>query len=169
MNSNFIPHFTGHVVAYPLRDECFSMLVKEALVTVTRVNSLRPSDICVSNLTIIGSDNSLLWKSHYLVESHYLNQCWDIVNWTIRNKFQWNFIRNSFIFIQENAFENVVCKTAAILSRPQCVKLVVVHRILHWPARPSIVCCITVMSSWSWTRVMNDLPIKMLRFEFCSD
>ena len=29
--------------------------------------------------------------------------------------------RNSNIFIQENAFESVVCETAAILSRPQCV------------------------------------------------
>ena len=27
----------------------------------------------------------------------------------------------SFIFIQENAYENVVWKRAAILSRPQCV------------------------------------------------
>ena len=30
--------------------------------------------------------------------------------------------RNSYIFIQENPFENVVWKMAAILSRPQCVK-----------------------------------------------
>ena len=29
-------------------------------------------------------------------------------NWTPRNKFQWNFNRNSSIFIQENGFENVV-------------------------------------------------------------
>ena len=53
--------------------------------------------------------------------SHYLNQCWDIVNWTLRNELQWNFNQNSYIFIQENAFENVVWKTVAILSRPQCV------------------------------------------------
>ena len=30
--------------------------------------------------------------------------------------------RNSYIFIKENAFENIVCKIAAILSRPRCVK-----------------------------------------------
>ena len=29
--------------------------------------------------------------------------------------------RNSYIFIQEDAFENVVCETAAILSRPQWI------------------------------------------------
>ena len=33
-----------------------------------------------------------------------------------------NFNRNSYIFIQENAFENVVCKMELILSRPQWVK-----------------------------------------------
>ena len=53
--------------------------------------------------------------------SHYLNQCWYIVNWTPRNKHQWNVNRNSYIFIQENPFEHVVWKMVAILSRPQCV------------------------------------------------
>ena len=51
------------------------------------------------------------------------DQCWNIVNWTLRNKIQWNFNRNSYIFIQENALENVVCEVASFLSRPQCVKL----------------------------------------------
>ena len=37
-----------------------------------------------------------------------------IVNWTIGNKLQWTFNRNLNIFIQENAFENVVCKMASI-------------------------------------------------------
>ena len=36
------------------------------------------------------------------------------------NKLQWNFNRNSYIFIRKNPFENVVRKTVAILSRPQC-------------------------------------------------
>ena len=31
--------------------------------------------------------------------SHYLNQCWNIVNWTLGNKFQWNFHQNTAIFI----------------------------------------------------------------------
>ena len=33
-----------------------------------------------------------------------------IVNWTLANKLQWKFNRNSHICIQENAFENVVWK-----------------------------------------------------------
>ena len=53
---------------------------------------------------------------------HYLNQCWNIVNWTLRNKLQWNFNRNRNIFVQENALENVVCEMASFWSRPQWVK-----------------------------------------------
>ena len=41
------------------------------------------------------------------------------VNWTLKNQLQWNF--NSYICIQENTFENVVCNMAAILPQPQCV------------------------------------------------
>ena len=62
------------------------------------------------------------------VPSHYLNQCLFIVNWNRQNKFQWNSNLNSYIFIEENAYENVVWKKAAILSRPQCVN----SRPLSW-------------------------------------
>ena len=51
---------------------------------------------------------------------HYINQCWNIVNWTLRNKRQWNLNRNSNI--HENALEKVVCGIASILSRPQRAK-----------------------------------------------
>ena len=43
-----------------------------------------------------------------------------MVNSKLRNKFEWHPKRNSQIFIQENAFENVVCEMAVILSQPQC-------------------------------------------------
>ena len=56
------------------------------------------------------------------MSSHYLNEHWNIVNWTLENTLQWNFNWNSSIFILENAFENVVCEMASILSWPQCVK-----------------------------------------------
>ena len=52
-----------------------------------------------------------------------MNQCLNIVNWTLRNKLQWNFNRNSNIFIEENAFESVIREMGAILSRLQCVLL----------------------------------------------
>ena len=38
----------------------------------------------------------------------------------MRKEIQWNFNWYWSIFIQENAFENVVCEMASILSRPQC-------------------------------------------------
>ena len=70
----------------------------------------RVTHICVSQLITIVSDND------------YLKQWWNIVIWTRGKKFKGNLNRNLYIFIQENAFENVVWKMSAILSRPQCVK-----------------------------------------------
>ena len=61
--------------------------------------------IWVSNLTIIGSDSGLLPGKCQAM--HCLNQCWNIVHWTLGNKLQWNFNRNSYSFIQENAFQNI--------------------------------------------------------------
>ena len=55
--------------------------------------------------------------------SHYLNQYWLILNWALRKKLHWNSNRNSNISIQENVFENDVCKMAAILFQPQYVNL----------------------------------------------
>ena len=76
--------------------------------------------ICVIKLIIIDSDNGLapvrrqaiIWTNAGILSIGPFN-------W---NKLQWKFNRNSYIFIQENAFENVVWKMASILSRPQCVK-----------------------------------------------
>ena len=64
--------------------------------------------------------------------SHCLNQIWNIVNLTIRNKLQWNVNQNSYIFIQKNVFENVVWKMAAILSRPQYVNPKPLHQLLSF-------------------------------------
>ena len=55
------------------------------------------------------------WLVAYSAPSQYLNQCWFIVNWTLRNKLQWNSNQNSKNLIHEKAFENVVCEKAAIL------------------------------------------------------
>ena len=76
----------------------------------------RVTDICVGNLTIIGSDNGLSPGRRPAITW----TCWNIVNWKPWNKLRCNVNRNSYIFIHENPFENVVWKMAAILSRPQC-------------------------------------------------
>ena len=102
----------------------------ELLVTVTyqgcgttfcpaTINSLRPSDACMRWYKY--QHWFRWWLVAWSAPSHYLNQWWNIVNCTLRNKLQWNFNWNSNIFIQEYALEYVVCEMASILSRPQCV------------------------------------------------
>ena len=68
----------------------------------------RVTNICVSKLTIIGysglSGSEAIWRLnglwssmiqviiwHLFVISHYLNQCWHIIDWALRNTFQWTF------------------------------------------------------------------------------
>ena len=56
-----------------------------------------------------------------------------IVDWTIRKKLQWTIYLNSYIFIHENAFENVFWEMSAIMSRPECVNdKVALHWIMAW-------------------------------------
>ena len=81
-------------------------------------HSVRATHICVSKLTIIVSGNGLAsgWRQ--------------AITWTnagilsigpLETNFSEIFFnRNFHIFIQENAFENVVKKLADILSLPQC-------------------------------------------------
>ena len=45
---------------------------------------------------------------------YYPNHSCSIVNFTLRNIFQWNFTWNSKVFITGNASENVLCKMLAI-------------------------------------------------------
>ena len=84
--------------------------------------------ICVSKLTIIGSDNGLMpGRGQAIIWAN----AGILLIWTLGNKLKWNLNQNSYIFIQENAFENVVWRMAAILSRPQCVKIWSVPYICH--------------------------------------
>ena len=84
------------------------------------VNSLGLSDAYMRQLTYHHWFRQ--WLVAWTAPSHYMNQCWNDVDWNLRNKHQWNISQNSCIFFQENAFENVIWEMAAILSRPQCVK-----------------------------------------------
>ena len=60
-----------------------------------------------------------------MAPSHYLNQCWNIIDLTLGNKLQWNIDQNLYILIQENACEDVVWKMVAIL----CFGLIVLKNI----------------------------------------
>ena len=77
--------------------------------------------ICVVILTEIGSDNGLL--PGQCQASIYLYQCYNIINWTLRNKHQWHCNLNSCIFTQENATENTVRKWWPFFSKGSWVNV----------------------------------------------
>ena len=103
------------------------------------------------------------WLVAWSAPSHYLNQCWNVVNWTLGDKLRWNLNRNSHIFIQENAFEHVVWKMAAILSRSQCVKDVSIYRLLA-PEKNRVLCApLIVIQIWRTSScVVHQPPIGSL-------
>ena len=57
--------------------------------------------------------------------SHYLNQCWDIVDWTLRNSEI--LIEIQTFLLKQNAFENVVRKMAAIFALDSSVDIAGQH------------------------------------------
>ena len=63
---------------------------------------VRVTHICVSKLTIIRWITCL--SPAWSASSHYLNQ-WNIVNWTLRNKLQWNLYLNSYILFKKMQLE----------------------------------------------------------------
>ena len=72
--------------------------------------------ICISNLTIIGSDNGLLpGRRQAIIGTNAGN----IADMSLRNKHQWNVNRNSCISPKKCVWK---CRLVAILSRPQCVE-----------------------------------------------
>ena len=76
--------------------------------------------ICISKLTNIGADNGLSPGRHQAI-------IWTNAGILLIGRLGTNFSEilieiHAFSGIQENAFENVIWKMAAILSWPQCVK-----------------------------------------------
>ena len=74
--------------------------------------------ISVSKLTIIDLDNGL---SPGQCQAIICTNAGILLVGPLGTKIQQNLNQNSYIFIQENAFENVVWKMVAISSRPQCL------------------------------------------------
>ena len=60
------------------------------------------------------------------MSSHYLNYCWVIVNWSPRNKLQWNFNQTTKRLIHKNTSETIICEMAVILSRGRWVDVVTI-------------------------------------------
>ena len=67
------------------------------------------------------------WFVTWSAPSHHLSQCCNIINSNLRSKIKWHLTWNSYIFIQDNAFENIACEMVAVLYRPQWVKLMPVN------------------------------------------
>ena len=65
-----------------------------------RFGLLRPHESYMRPWNNNHSDNALVWPA----PSHYLNQCWNIVNWTVGNNLQWNLYRKLYIFIKKKCF-----------------------------------------------------------------
>ena len=75
----------------------------------------RATHICANKLTTTGADkNSSLAGAKPLFKPML-----GYFQLEPRNKLQWNLKWHSYIFNHKNAFANVVCEMAAILSRPQ--------------------------------------------------
>ena len=96
------------------------------------------------------------------------DQCWNIVKWIVRNKFRWNLNRNSYIFVQGNAFENVVCNMAATFSQPQCVNITYI-----WQSGDILIsgyifqyyCMSISLMHFKWYRDLNTCSVK---YNVCS-
>ena len=115
------------------------------------LNSLKPSDAYMRQWS--NQHWLRLWLVAWSAPSHYQNQCWNIVNKTLRNNIQWNFNRKSNIFIEENTFENVVCEMLFFSSRPQCVKgdrmlTCAINRICHVISEQNSVYVYLIRDTW---------------------
>ena len=75
--------------------------------------------ICISKHINIGSDDGL---SPCRRQAIIRTNAGILLFGALGTNFSEILIKSSYIFIQENVLENVVWKTAAILSQPQCVK-----------------------------------------------
>ena len=110
--------FTTKDIAYS-RHYCFGLYVMSWLL-LTHWAQVRY--ICVGNLTTVGSDNGL---SPGRRQAIFWTNVVILLIGTLGRNFSEISIQIHTLSLKNNAYENIVFKMAAILSRPQCVKLVV--------------------------------------------
>ena len=107
-----------NIFAWLARTYSKSLKAKEARKMLTHWG--RVTHTCVSRLTITGSDNSLSPDRRQAI---ILTSAGILLIGPVGTNFIEISIWNSNIFIKKNAFENVVCEMASILSRPQFVNV----------------------------------------------
>ena len=76
--------------------------------------------VYIGKLTIIGSDNGLSLRRHQAI---IWTNAGVLLNGPLGTNFSEILDCNSYIFIQQNAFENAVYEMVSISSQPQCVKM----------------------------------------------
>ena len=89
-------------------------------------------------------------RGNWPVTSHYLTQCWNIVNWTLGKKLQLNLNRCWYIFI-----EKCIWRMAAIVSRPLCANhnecgLHIANISFNIVRHISFPRCDTTVMQWCW-------------------
>ena len=94
----------------PCGCDCLLAIVKH----IWRINI---ANIYRKNTPIIGSYNGLSPGRHQAII--WSNDEILLIS-NLSNKLQWNLNRDSYIFVQENAFENVVCEMAQFFSASMC-------------------------------------------------
>ena len=76
----------------------------------------RVTHICISKL---GHHWFRSWYFAWPAPSHYLNQCWNIVGWTLGNKFHWNLIKR----YNNISFKKIHLEMSFGKWRPFCLDL----------------------------------------------
>ena len=117
----------------------------------------RVTHICVSKINIIGSDNGLAPGGCQAV-------IWNNAGVSLNEPLRANFSEIFIIFINFHsikciAFENVVCQTSAILSRPQCVNSLCSMNHEIWTGVCCALCVLVRLSFlekklWIWINIL---------------
>ena len=97
------------------------------------------------------------WFGQWLVtctaSSHYLNHCWNIINWPIRNKLQWNLIG-----FHTFPFKKMHLKMASAKWRPFCLGLNVLNGRLQYTSLILAVFFLIICGQVAaWMRKINSL------------
>ena len=119
---------------------------------ISYVNSLRPSNAYMLRWT--NQHWFRLWLVAWSAPSHYLNQCWKIVNWNLRNREQTSV--KSLTKIHTFSFKKMHLKISSVKWRPFCLGL-----LKHPPA-----CCQECgsLACQSWLRATPQCVVASHQF-----
>ena len=113
--------YGGYFISVPWRGDWsifpYCHIRKNNLHSRTRFVWLTTSSPLVPHICVgeLGQQRFKWWLGAEQATSHYLNQCWTIVKWTLRNKFQWKFIE-----ILTFSFKKICLNISSAKWRPFC-------------------------------------------------